>query len=160
MKKLLSIIVIAVLGMSTVFAQTVAPAAKKTAKKTAAPAAGLKKDGTPDKRLKANAPIAGLKKDGTPDMRLKANAAVAAKKEAKIATAPVAVKVETAKAKAPAAKKVAVAQKAGLNKDGTPDMRLKANKVAKVATGPGPKKKDGTPDMRYKVNKEAAAKKN
>lgn len=41
--------------------------------KTSAPL--LKKDGTPDKRFKANQTAAGgpLKKDGTPDMRYKAN---------------------------------------------------------------------------------------
>jgi len=38
------------------------------------------------------------------------------------------------------------------NKNGTPDMRYKENKVAAKATGP--KKKNGTRDMRYKVNKE------
>jgi len=40
-------------------------------------------------------------------------------------------------------------------KDGTPDMRYKANKQA--AAPAGPTKKDGTPDMRYKANKQAAA---
>ena len=38
-----------------------------------------------------------------------------------------------------------------LKKDGTPDMRYKANKTA--AKPAGPLKKDGTPDMRYKANK-------
>lgn len=37
----------------------------------------------------------------------------------------------------------------GMKKDGTPDMRLKENKMKKE----GPKKKDGTADMRYKANK-------
>jgi hypothetical protein len=50
------------------------PAAKTAATPAAAP---LKKDGTPDKRFKANkeaAPAAGpMKKDGTPDKRFKAN---------------------------------------------------------------------------------------
>lgn len=42
-------------------------------------------------------------------------------------------------------------------KDGTPDMRHKANKDA---AKPAQKlKKDGTPDMRYSENKEAAKKK-
>jgi hypothetical protein len=86
-------------------AKTAAPAAKpkmETAKKTAAPATSaklvsapvaktaavpaakpataatatpLKKDGTPDKRYKANqtVPAGPLKKDGTPDKRYKAN---------------------------------------------------------------------------------------
>jgi hypothetical protein len=40
-------------------------------------------------------------------------------------------------------------------KDGTPDLRYKANKDAPA----GPTKKDGTPDNRYKVNKEVPAKK-
>jgi len=39
-------------------------------------------------------------------------------------------------------------------KNGTPDMRYKANKTA--AKPAGPLKKDGTPDMRYKANKTAA----
>jgi|APLak6261672214_1056088.scaffolds.fasta_scaffold08091_1 uncharacterized protein involved in copper resistance len=60
------------------------------------------------------------------------------------------------KAKAPAAKTAA----APVKKDGTPDMRFKANKeAAKAATPAGPLKKDGTPDMRHKANKEAAKKK-
>jgi hypothetical protein len=41
-----------------------------------------------------------------------------------------------------------------LKKDGTPDMRYKANKDAGKPAGP--LKKDGTPDMRYKANKDAA----
>jgi hypothetical protein len=48
--------------------------AKKAAvKKT--PAEPVKKDGTPDKRYKANkkAPVGPVKKDGTPDKRYKAN---------------------------------------------------------------------------------------
>jgi hypothetical protein len=40
-----------------------------------------------------------------------------------------------------------------LKKDGTPDMRYKANKEAKKPAGP--LKKDGTPDKRYKANKTA-----
>jgi hypothetical protein len=43
-------------------------------------------------------------------------------------------------------------------KDGTPDMRYKANKDAAKAKPAGPVKKDGTPDMRYKANKDAAKK--
>lgn len=59
-------------------------------------------------------------------------------------------------AKAPAAKTAT----APVKKDGSPDMRFKANKeTAKTATPAGPLKKDGTPDMRHKANKEAAAKK-
>ena len=41
----------------------------------------------------------------------------------------------------------------GLKKNGTPDMRLKANKTKAVAKAKGPVKKNGTPDMRYKENK-------
>ncbi|GGH78908.1 hypothetical protein HNQ91_005228 [Filimonas zeae] len=41
-------------------------------------------------------------------------------------------------------------------KDGTADMRFKANKDAAKAQKPaGPVKKDGTPDKRYKANKPA-----
>ena len=57
------------------------------------------------------------------------------------------------------AKDSAVAKKPGMKKDGTPDMRLKENKVAAKTTPVGPKKKDGTADMRYKANKDAAKKK-
>jgi len=38
-------------------------------------------------------------------------------------------------------------------KDGTPDMRYKANKTAVAATPPKHLKKDGTPDKRYMENK-------
>jgi hypothetical protein len=48
--------------------------------------------------------------------------------------------------------------KTGLKKDGTPDMRLKENKVAAKSKPVGPLKKDGTPDMRYKANKTATTK--
>ena len=41
-------------------------------------------------------------------------------------------------------------------KDGTADMRYKANKDAAKAKPAGPTKKDGTADMRYKANKDAA----
>ena len=41
----------------------------------------------------------------------------------------------------------------GLKADGTPDMRLKANKSKAAAPVTGPLKKDGTADMRYKANK-------
>ncbi len=46
-------------------------------------------------------------------------------------------------------------------KDGSADMRFKANKEAAAAkTAPaGPTKKDGSADMRYKANKEAGKKK-
>ena len=53
------------------------------------------------------------------------------------------------------AKDSALVKKTGMKKDGTPDMRLKANKAAKTAPI-GPLKKDSTPDMRYKANKAKA----
>jgi len=69
-----------------------------------------------------------------------------------------AVKAETAKPAAKAAVKAAekpvakpaVSTAAPTKKDGTPDMRFKANKEA--AKPAGPTKKDGTPDKRYKAN--------
>lgn len=51
-----------------------------------------------------------------------------------------------------AAKADASSAIAPTKKDGTPDLRYKANKDA------APTKKDGTPDFRYKANKEAPAK--
>jgi hypothetical protein len=57
------------------------------------------------------------------------------------------------KTASPDAKPAATATK----KDGTPDMRFKANKEAAKPTGPT--KKDGTPDKRFKENKTAPAKK-
>ena len=47
----------------------------------------------------------------------------------------------------------ALVKKPGMKKDGTPDMRLKENKVSAKTTPAGPTKKDGTADMRYKANK-------
>src|SRR5436190_14607524 len=44
-------------------------------------------------------------------------------------------------------------------KDGSADMRLKANKEAAKSAPAGPAKKDGTPDMRYKANKKDTTKK-
>lgn len=60
-------------------------------------------------------------------------------------------KAKTATTK-PVAKKTEKPAVAPTKKDGTPDMRYKANKEAAKAK-PGPTKKDGTPDMRYKANK-------
>lgn len=98
MKKLLSLIAIAVFGVGSVFAQTVATApvktttkkvvvetkkdgkaavkktevtTKKVAENTKSHAVKLKKDGTPDKRYKKSG--THLKKDGTADMRYKEN---------------------------------------------------------------------------------------
>lgn len=112
MKKLLSLIAIMALGLSTTFAQT--PAVKTAA----APA---KK--TVKKEVKT--------------------VAAPAKQETKAATATVKTTATTTAAKA-----------STLKKDGTPDMRLKENKVKAVVKPAGPVKKDGTPDMRYKANKD------
>ncbi len=47
-------------------------------------------------------------------------------------------------------------RKPGMKKNGTPDMRYKANKTNANKTVTGPLKKDSTPDMRYKANKAKA----
>jgi len=44
-------------------------------------------------------------------------------------------------------------------KDGTADMRFKANKDAAKPAPAGPTKKDGTADMRFKANKKDSTKK-
>lgn len=79
-------------------------------------------------------------KSKTTTVATKAPVAVTTKTSAKTTTttAPVAVTTKTTTT-------------AKVKKDGTPDMRFKENKEAKVVAGP--KKKDGTPDMRYKENK-------
>ena len=87
MKKLIGFFAIALLGISTTFAQTtpapkkaaptaVTKSAKKETKKADPVAGPAKKDGTADMRYSANknAKVAGpKKKDGTADMRYKAN---------------------------------------------------------------------------------------
>jgi hypothetical protein len=108
MKKLLGLIAIMALGLTTTFAQTPAAVHTAAAKKV------VKKE---------------VKTVAAP-----------AKKETKAATAT----VTTTKTKVE-----------GLKKDGTPDMRLKENKVKTVVKTTAPVKKDGTPDMRYKGNKAA-----
>ena len=81
MKKVVFVVcfLLAIVGMN--FAQT-APAKKEGAKKEQTAqvkkeAAPTKKDGTPDKRYKANKTAADttkhMKKDGTPDKRYKEN---------------------------------------------------------------------------------------
>jgi len=65
---------------------------------------------------------------------------------------------QTAPAKKEAAKKEQTApakkEAAPKKKDGTPDMRYKANKANKPAADTAKHmKKNGTPDMRYKENK-------
>jgi hypothetical protein len=64
-------------------------------------------------------------------------------------------KADTTKAKAKTTATATTAKPAAgpLKKDGTADMRYKANKDAAKAKPAGPLKKDGTPDMRYKANK-------
>lgn len=79
------------------------------------------------------------------------------KKKDNTAAAPVAkssrqAKQESTGTTAPEVAKPAPSQKAGpAKKDGTPDKRYKANKVAADTTVH--KKKDGTPDKRFKENK-------
>jgi hypothetical protein len=74
------------------------------------------------------------------------------------ATASIAQTTAPTQPKSKAAKKATTTTKAATagptKKDGTPDMRYKANKQA--AKPAGPLKKDGTPDKRYKANKPAA----
>lgn len=130
MKKLLSLITIAVLSAGVTFAQT-APAAKQVATVKATAPVAVKKTEAKVATVKATAPAVKVQTK---------------KVETKVATAPAA-----------AAKKVTATTNAAgvkLKADGTPDKRYKT--AVSVA---GPKKKDGTADMRYKVNK-AAAKKN
>ncbi len=60
----------------------------------------------------------------------------------------------SAKTEKTAKKDKAVTKSTGVKKDGTPDMRMKANKdSAKKVMAAGPTKKNGTADMRYKANK-------
>ena len=78
MKKFLTGVLALLMGASVAFAQTPNAPAKQDKPKTEAKQDGqkLKKDGTPDKRLKENkeAKAEGpKKKDGTPDMRYKEN---------------------------------------------------------------------------------------
>lgn len=80
MKKFLTGILALLMVVSVSMAQT--PAAKPAKKEKAATTAPVKKDGTPDKRFKANKAAAAegpKKKDGTPDKRYKANKAPEAK---------------------------------------------------------------------------------
>lgn len=87
MKKLISMLAIALISVGSTFAQT-APAKKvekKATVQTVKSATPVKKDGTADMRFKANKEaakkVAGpTKKDGTPDMRYKANQKTPAKK--------------------------------------------------------------------------------
>lgn len=111
MKKLLGLIAIMALGLTTTFAQTPATAvhnapAKKVVKKEVKTVTAPVKKGVkaaPTTTVTTKTKVEGLKKDGTPDMRLKEN-------KAKAVVKPVA---------------------APTKKDGTPDMRYKENKAVK-----------------------------
>ncbi|MNJ93946.1 hypothetical protein D3C87_116330 [compost metagenome] len=111
MKKLLGLIAIMALGLTTTFAQTPAAAvhnapAKKVVKKEVKTVTAPVKKGVkaaPTTTVTTKTKVEGLKKDGTPDMRLKEN-------KAKAVVKPVA---------------------APTKKDGTPDMRYKENKAVK-----------------------------
>jgi hypothetical protein len=72
-----------------------------------------------------------------------------------------AVKKDTAKkAKVVPMAKTATPAATPTKKNGTADMRFKANKdAAKAKPAAGPTKKDGTADMRYKANKKDSTKK-
>ncbi|WP_428329701.1 hypothetical protein [Mucilaginibacter sp.] len=74
MKKIFVFLTVLMLGMASFNQVNALPFQTK-------PAQHLKKDGTPDKRFKANKKPAGpLKKDGTADMRYKANKKATPKK--------------------------------------------------------------------------------
>jgi hypothetical protein len=69
-------------------------------------------------------------------------------------------KTKKAHVKTTTAAKPATTPAAGpTKKDGTADMRYKANKTAAKPVPAGPTKKDGTADMRYKANKKDSTKK-
>ncbi len=110
MKKLTPFIAIAIMSLSTVFAQT------------------------PVVVVKTKQPVKVTK------VVTKADVKKAEIQIAKAKTTPIVVK------------KVTVVTPGPTKKDGTADMRYKANKAVKVV---GPIKKDGTADMRYKANKAA-----
>lgn len=87
------------------------------------------------------------------------NASAQQKKPVKKVSVSAKTKMEKTKAKTTEKKEKAEkkeeAHKTMLKKNGTPDMRYKANKEAAKKSA-GPLKKNGTPDMRYKANKEKA----
>ncbi len=88
-----------------------------------------------------------------------APAKVTEKKQAKATTATVKTtgkkdaKATTAAVSKTTDKTVVKANTTGMKKDGTPDMRMKQNKVLAKTTTTTKVKKDGSPDMRYKENK-------
>lgn len=93
------------------------------------------------------------KMDKAADKKEMKTAKVAGKKEAKMDKAADKKEMKTAKVAEKKEDKMEKATANGLKKDGTPDMRMKENKVTAKTTVAGPVKKNGTPDMRYKANK-------
>lgn len=99
MKKIFTVVAIALFSLSTVFSQTTPNQGKKSPKKTSVTIKTevrtpktvttktvIKADGTPDRRYKENKKITTVvvgpkKKDGTADMRYKVNKPVATKKK-------------------------------------------------------------------------------
>jgi hypothetical protein len=83
MKKLLTMLAMLMIGMSTTLVQA---QTKKTAQVVTTTKAHTKKDGTADKRYKENkvssstTVVGPTKKDGTADMRFKANKTTTVKK--------------------------------------------------------------------------------
>jgi len=74
MKKLLSMVAIALMVISTSLVNAQSTVTRKTTTESTS-SVHLKKDGTPDKRFKENktTTTVHLKKDGTPDKRFKEN---------------------------------------------------------------------------------------
>ena len=72
----------------------------------------------------------------------------------KTATTPATAATPAKPATTATAAKPATTGAAPTKKDGTPDMRYKANKEAKPAPATTHVKKDGTPDKRFKENKD------
>ncbi|XP_066295279.1 uncharacterized protein [Branchiostoma lanceolatum] len=138
------------------------PDMRYKANKIAAGLYGLKMDGTPDMRFKENkiaAGLYGLKKDGTPDMRFKENKTTYGSSSYSPSYSsgyssghsPSCSSGYSPSYSSGYSSSYSPSYSAGpLKKDGTPDMRYKANKIACGMYG---YKKDGTPDMRFKENK-------
>ena len=89
----------------------------------------------------------------TADKKEMKTAKAAEKKEDKMGKAAEKKEMKTARVAEKKENKMAKAHTKGLKKDGSPDMRMKENKVTAKTTVAGPVKKNGTPDMRYKANK-------
>ena len=164
MKKIINLLAVLLISITAAFAQTTTPTTQH-----------LKKDGTVDKRYKANKtaaspsttaaqtptpntvtnaqPTTHLKKDGTPDKRYSSNKSAKSSAPASPAKNPPAQPpidpsipaTSTAPAKTT---NTTATNTTGrhLKKDGTPDMRYKENRTPGLD-------KNGTPDKRYKQNK-------